>query len=207
MNAKKSVSIKVVALLMAAVLLIGGAVGGTLAWLAAEADAVTNTFTAGNITITLTETFNTKSEGAADNDEWVGKIVPGGKEAKDPKITVQKGSEKCYVYALVENNMKIGNDVVVTPNISTTDWEEVATEGNKTLYRYKEAVDASSAAFECQVFTEVTYDGTKITEDNIDDLANNTIAVDAFAHQSENTTQTVADEAAKAHFGFTTNNS
>ena len=100
--------------------------------------------------------------------------------------------------------MKIDDDVVVTPNISDTDWEVVATNGNKALYRYKEAVDAASAAVECRVFTEVTYDGEKITEGNIAALAGNTITVDAFAHQSENTTQTVADDAAKAHFGFTT---
>ena len=197
MYTKKNSSKKILVAVLAIVLVLGCAVGGTLAWLSAKTDAIENTFTAGNITITLTETFNS-------NDKWVGKIVPGGKEAKDPKITVEIGSEKCYVYALVENNMKVGNTVAVTPDINTTDWIEVGTSGNQTLYRYKEVVDASAEEKVIPVFTEVSYDGALITEENIGELAAKTIKVDAFAHQSENTNQDVADAAAKAHFGFPT---
>lgn len=205
MYAKKGSGKKVIVTLLAIVMLLVCTIGGTLAWLAAETESVENTFTAGNITITLTETFNAKSNGATDDDKWVGKIVPGAKEPKDPKITVEEGSEKCYVYALVDNKMVIDDVVVVTLNISTTDWTVVATSGTKTLYRYNTAVDASAADVECKVFTEVTYDGEKITEANIGALAANTIVVDAYAHQSENTTQAVSDAAAIAHFGLTTN--
>lgn len=199
MNAKK-----VLVTLLAAVLLVGCTIGGTLAWLSASTDQVENTFTVGEIKITLTETFNTKSsDSLSSNDKWVGKIVPGGKESKDPKITVQAGSEKCYVYALVENNMKIDNDIVVVPNIDTAKWIVVATNGNKTLYRYATIVDASSDDVPCQVFTEVSYDGEKITETNIATLAQYTITVDAFAHQYDNISGfSVADAAATAHFGI-----
>lgn len=199
MNAKK-----VLVTLLAAVLLVGCTIGGTLAWLSASTDEVENTFTVGEIKITLTETFNTKSsDSLSSNDKWVGKIVPGGKEAKDPTITVQAGSEKCYVYALVENNMKIDNDIVVVPNIDTAKWIVVATNGNKTLYRYATIVDASSDDVPCEVFTEVSYDGEKITETNIATLAQYTITVDAFAHQSDNISDiSVADAAATAHFGI-----
>ena len=41
---------------MAVVLLIGCVAGGTLAWLTSTPDAVTNTFTNSDITITLEET-------------------------------------------------------------------------------------------------------------------------------------------------------
>ena len=44
---------KKIALLMAMVMLFGMTVAGTLAWLQAETDPVVNTFTVGNINITL----------------------------------------------------------------------------------------------------------------------------------------------------------
>ncbi len=211
MYAKKTSAKKIAVLLLAVVLLIGGTVGGTLAWLSAQTNEVTNTFAVGKIEITLTETFNAKSDDTlTTNDKWVGKIVPGGTEAKDPTVTVKAGSEKCYVYALVENNMKIDGVVVVTPNISANEWEAIGTNGNETLYRYigtnadaNNVVNAASADVKCEVFTQVTYNGDKIDETNITALAANTIIVDAYAHQAENTTQAVANAEAIKHFGVT----
>lgn len=213
MYAKKRSSKKVAAMLLAVVLLIGVGVGGTLAWLSAQTNEVANTFTVGKIEITLTETFNAKSvDTLSANDKWVGKIVPGGTEAKDPKITVKKDSEKCYVYALVENNMKINDVFVVIPNIITTEWEVIGTDGNKTLYRYigtkadaNNIVDATSANVECGVFTQVTY-VDNITETTITQLDGKTIVIDAFAHQSDNIDKDTADAAARAHFNFSTTN-
>ena len=187
---------KILVAIVALVLVVACTVGGTLAWLSAQADAVTNTFTVGKIEIELTETYNTN------DNQWVGKIVPGAEQAKDPTVTVKKGSEKCYVYALVDNQMLVDTKVAVTPNINTTDWVQVASSGTKTLYRYKAVVDAASADVECPVFTKVTYNGTLIDETNIAALGEKTITVDAYAHQSENVDQADADAAAKTHFGF-----
>ena len=204
MYAKKNSGIKVVATLLAIVLLMACGIGGTIAWLAAKSETVTNTFTAGNITIELKEhelvDGKLTEDEVTENDTY--KVVPGGTQPKDPFVRVQGGSEKCYVYALVENNMKIDGTVVVTPNINSTQWDIVTSADNKTLYRYYIIVDASTSDVTCQVFTEVSYDGEKITEDTIDDLVNNYITIDAFAHQSDNTTVDVADAAAKAHFGL-----
>lgn len=72
------------ALLVAMVLVVGCIIGGTLAWLTTKTDAVVNTFTAGDIDVTLTET----------KEEY--KMVPGRIIHKDPKVTVEKGSEECY---------------------------------------------------------------------------------------------------------------
>lgn len=169
-----------------------GSIAGTVAWLTAQTDPVTNTFTVGNIEIALAETTSGY------------KIVPGATDQKDPTVTVKSGSEKCYVYVTVENNLKIGTDTVATVNIDSTKWTQVATSGNTTLYRYFEVVDASTADKTCAVFTTVTYDGEKITKDNIQSLADKTIVIDSFAHQSDNITNVnVADAAAKAHFSMT----
>lgn len=84
---------RTVALLMAAVLLFGAAVGGTLAWLQDSTDPIVNTFTAGHVKIGLEETKP---------DSQTAKMVPGATIEKDPKITVAAGSEACYVYVKVE---------------------------------------------------------------------------------------------------------
>lgn len=175
-----------------------GSIAGTVAWLTATSDPVTNTFTVGDIQIDLKETWNTDTNNDKVNDAWKGKVVPGGSESKDPKVTVKAGSEKCYVYVTVENNLVIGSDTVATVNIDSTKWSVVETKGNKTLYRYYTVVDASTADQECAVFTTVSYDGDKITKSNIAQLKDKTIVINSFAHQSDNTTQTVADTAAKA---------
>ena len=203
MYAKKASGKKIAAVLLAVVLLIGGTIGGTLAWLSAQTDAVTNTFTVGDINITLSETIRSETTGSETTGNTY-KIVPGGTDDKDPKITVKEGSEKCYVYALVTNTVKVKGAVVATPNIDTTTWYVVATSGDKTLYRYYQVVDASENAVVCPVFSVVAYSDS-IEKSDIDTLKNTTIVIDAYAHQSENITDVaVADEAAKAHFQLTT---
>lgn len=184
--ARRTSGTKVFTLVLALVLTLGCVVGGTVAWLTDTTGAVTNTFTVGDINITLTETTGTSY-----------KVIPGASQSKDPKVTVALGSEKCYVYVKVTNNLVIGSDTVGTINIDTTKWTAVGTNGNTTLYRYKDVVDAASAAQELPVFTTVSYDGTKILKTNISQLKDKTIVVQAYAHQSDNTTQAVADTAAK----------
>ena len=65
---------KTLALLAALVLVIGCIIGGTLAWLTAKSDVVTNTFTTSDITVELKETTGTQY-----------KMIPGYAIRKDPK--------------------------------------------------------------------------------------------------------------------------
>ncbi len=83
---KKKLLASVVAVALAACCVIGG----TLAWLTDKTDPVVNTFTVGNIDITLTETPATY------------KILPGTEIAKDPKVTVEADSEACYLFVKVD---------------------------------------------------------------------------------------------------------
>lgn len=194
---------KILALVLACIVCVGIGIGGTLAWLTANTDTVTNTFTVGDINLELYETdkdgkhVTTKSY----------KIIPGGEDAKDPTIEVKAKSEKCYVFACVTNNVKLNNEVVATTDISTPNWEKVDENGDKTLYVYigtqatEKVVDAGTAAVTLPVFTKVEY-SEKNTKDDIDTLAGTTIKVEGFAHQSENTTYATALSAAKTQFGF-----
>lgn len=92
-NRRRSVSSRTFIAMLALVLVIGCAVGGTIAWLTAQTDPVVNTFTYGDINITLEET-------KPDNKQ--AKIIPGVDIAKDPKVTVKKDSEACWLFVKVE---------------------------------------------------------------------------------------------------------
>lgn len=92
-NRRRSVSSRAFIALLALVLVIGCVAGGTVAWLVATSDTVTNTFTYGNIDIALTETTGTSY-----------KIIPGTDIKKDPKVTVKGGSEDCWLFVKVEES-------------------------------------------------------------------------------------------------------
>ena len=79
--AKRGVSTKAFAMILAIVALVSVTVGGTLAWLTAETTEVKNTFSTSNIGVELKETTT----------EY--KMVPGWDIAKDPKAWVTEGSE------------------------------------------------------------------------------------------------------------------
>lgn len=82
---------KTVALLLSLVLVFGVVAGGTLAWLIDKTDPVVNTFTYGNINITLTESTGNNY-----------KIIPGKDITKDPKVTVKATSEACWLFVEVK---------------------------------------------------------------------------------------------------------
>lgn len=96
------------ALTMAAVLLLVLAlgIGGTLAYLTSTPDAVTNTFTVGKVSITLVEhaysTSNPTTLTATESKAQTYKLIPGTTYAKDPTVTVEKGSEDCYLFVKLE---------------------------------------------------------------------------------------------------------
>ena len=93
MNTKRrhSISGKMFVTMLAVVLLVGCIIGGTVAWLTDQTDPITNTFTYGDINITLGETTG--------NDY---KIIPGVNIDKNPKVTVKKDSEACWLFVKVE---------------------------------------------------------------------------------------------------------
>lgn len=108
----KKVLILACALTMAA----SATVGGTVAWLIAKTDEVTNTFTYGDIDITLEETDTEKEFDEGDNIGPDGnpidkdndpntntyEMVPGTNIKKDPTITVEADSEACWLFVKLD---------------------------------------------------------------------------------------------------------
>ena len=90
-KSKRTVSVKAFVAILALVLALGCAAGGTFAWLTAQQSTVTNTFTYGGINIQLGETTG-KSY----------KIIHGVNIKKDPKVTVAANSEACWLFVRVE---------------------------------------------------------------------------------------------------------
>lgn len=99
---------KTLALLLVLVMIFGISVGGTIAYLT-DKEAVTNTFTVGNVKIKLTETkiengvvTNDRIQGSA--TETVGNqyhLLPGLSYKKDPMVTIVEGSEESYIRMIV----------------------------------------------------------------------------------------------------------
>ncbi len=179
-NRRRSVSSRAFIALLALVLVIGCVAGGTVAWLVATTDTVTNTFTYGKINIDLTETTGTSY-----------KIIPGTNIAKDPKVTVAADSEACWLFVKVEETGTFVADKVTyaiangwtqgdgTEIPSNVYYREVSAEDAKTGVNYY--VLAGNATYPNGVIT-VSAD---LTKENIP-AANPTLKITAYAVQQEN---------------------
>ena len=97
------VNMKPLALIMALVLLVGGVIGGTVAWLIATPDPVINTFTYGDININLDET-DTQLDGDNNPNTNEYEMMPGQSITKDPEITVKSGSEEMWLFVKLEKS-------------------------------------------------------------------------------------------------------
>lgn len=111
-NKEKRFGIKALAVTGALTLALGGAVGGTIAWLISSTDEVTNTFKYGDIDITLTETDTNETPGdktdQGDGDDNPNtntyEMVPGTAITKDPTITVLADSEPAWLFVKLDKS-------------------------------------------------------------------------------------------------------
>jgi len=93
---------RTVALLLACMMMVGVAAGGTIAWLTAQSATVVNTFTIGEVEITLTETDAVDQGGGQFAKSF--KVSPGEDITKDPVVSVEKGSEACWLFVRIEES-------------------------------------------------------------------------------------------------------
>ena len=138
---------KIVAILACAAILVAGSVAGTFAYLAMKTTPITNTFTAGNIEITLTE-------GSESAKTFSYKMIPGQVYTKDPKVTVEAKSEKCWLFVKIDKSTNF--DTFLTYNMAEG-WTELDSSGSGVYYR---VVDVSAADTDA-VFA--VFDGNKLT--------------------------------------------
>lgn len=97
------VSKKTLLMALAVTLATSGVASGTLAWLIDRAPEVTNTFTYGDINITLDETdTNQDDDDDPNTNEYT--MTPGATINKDPQVTVLAGSEDSWVFVKLEES-------------------------------------------------------------------------------------------------------
>ena len=155
---------KTLLLFLCAVLLVGVSVLGTIAYLTDQAE-VKNTFTVGKVEITVDEaevnpdgSRVTPANRVTQNNYH---LVPGESYAKDPTMTVLKGSEESYVRMLVTVNCANELDAIfaatggfaydsILSGFNATKWtcvgETPNTATNTVTYefRYKNAVEPTA---------------------------------------------------------------
>lgn len=192
-NRRRSVSSRAFIALLALVLVIGCVAGGTVAWLVAKTEPVVNTFTYGNIDITLTE--------EAGGTEKQFKIIPGTDIVKDPKVTVTAGSEACWLFVKVG---EVGAITTITTDpvhyAIDTGWTQLKDKDGKDVsgvyYRLVDAVDKDTA-FNVLKDNKIIVSG-ELTKETIKGYAvqQPTLTFTAYAVQKENIT-TAADAWAK----------
>lgn len=186
--------------------------GTTLAYLTSTAE-VKNTFTVGNVEITLDETDVDNSTADASRDQANSyKLIPGQTYTKDPTVTVKAGSEKSYIKMTVTFTKAAELDAIFNPDgapltsifngYNSTNWiykgnTEDTTANTRTYeFWYKETVAAPDGDVALDaLFDSITVPGN-ITGDQLKTIAGMTITVNAYAIQADGF-DTAADAWAK----------
>lgn len=167
---RRSVSSKAFAAVLALVLVLGCALGGTVAWLVAKSDPVVNTFTYGDINIALTETTG---------EDY--KIIPGVDIAKDPKVTVEADSEACWLFVKVD---EVGTFVADKVTYSVADGWTALTGQPGVYYREVGAVTADTDFYVLK--DNVVKVSDTLTKEDIKDITTRpTLTFTAYAVQKD----------------------
>ena len=186
---RRSVSSKMFVMMLALVLVFGCAVGGTIAWLTATTDSVTNTFTYGDIKIDLFEhkydaTTNELDEKTEVKSVTDYKIIPGKNLPKDPTVRVKAGSEACWLFVKVEET---GTFVAnkVTYSVKTGDDGWTALPGVAGVYYREVGAVTQDTTFKVLTDDQVTVSDQLTKEDIKNITGSQVLKFTAYAVQRE----------------------
>lgn len=193
---------KIVMGVVAALALVTVSVMGTLAYLTSQ-DSVENTFTVGNVSITLDEA-DVKTDGTYENDanQRVDKntyhLMPDHTYIKDPTVWVDNKSENCFIYVEVTNGLaKIIDENTIEKQITDTyGWNQLTDENDTAVPNvyYKEFTKDETVTGE--ITKLVVFDKFKIKSDvdgktlesyDTEKNPNAKITVNAYAIQKDTT--------------------
>lgn len=178
---------KALLLALCAVLLVGATIAGTVAYLTSTTKEVTNTFTAGNVTITLDEAPVDLYGKVAEGDRGTAnkyKLIPGHTYTKDPTIHIKGGSEVCYLFVKITNGLAaIEGSSKIHDQILKNGW--VVVDEANGIYGKETALDAREIAadkyMDVPVFGELTIADTA----DVASYTTATINVQACAIQAD----------------------
>lgn len=178
---------KALLLSLCAVLLVTASVLGTMAYLT-SLDQVVNTFTVGNVAITLDEKdVDNSTPGENDRDKANAyKLMPGHNYEKDPIVHVDANSEDCYLFVKVVNEIaNIEAEKTVAQQMTEKGW--VAVDAANGIYVY--TTDKTNPAVVTKgsnitVFENFTIAGN-VDNTTLATYADKTITVNAYAIQAD----------------------
>lgn len=189
--------------------------GTTLAYLTSQ-QTVTNTFTVGNVKITMDEKDVDNDTNTADNVAINGeqrdkansyKLMPGQTYTKDPIIRVDANSENCYLFVTVDNqisSIEATGDTTVAAQMAANGWQAVENQTN--LYVYIGKAEGASAPLavaksnNVPVFEKIVV-SDDATNTSLKAVNGKTIVVNAYAVQTEGFTNKTAADIWGATFG------
>lgn len=153
---------KIVICALSIAVIICCAVGGTFAWLTTQTGEVRNTFTIGNIDITLAETTSDF------------KMIPGETITKDPVVTVKANSEACWLFVKVTESDNLDDFITYTVDSGWT-----ALTGVSGVYYREVAAVSADTSFDVLTGNAVTVKDT-VTKTMMDALTDNTLPTLTF---------------------------
>lgn len=167
---------KIVPVVLALALVLCMGIGGTLAYLIDSTNELVNTFTYGDINITLEESTRDY------------KMVPGNTIEKDPKVTVEAGSEECYLFVEITKNETY--DTYLEAYAVADGWTKLEESGNTAVYYREVNAAAADAAFSVlkdnQVKVKIGVTKPMMEEIKNGTTANPTLTFKAYAVQKAN---------------------
>lgn len=203
----RELSGKLVVAMLAVTLLIGCAIGGTVAWLTANTTPVVNTFTYGDINIELFEHNYDASSNTLGTTEVKKvedyKIIPGVNLPKDPTVRVKAGSEACWLFIKVERTGTfVENKVTYSVETGENGWTALNNQPG-VYYREVDAV-TQNTTFNILTGNQVTVSEDLTKEDIKDITGNQVLKFTAYAVQKDGIAD-VATAWAKVSAPTTTN--
>lgn len=181
MKKKILVTLSVIA---CALLLVVGSVAGTIAYMTSLTATVKNTFTAGNVKITMDEAKVNEDGKIVDvNVRWTDgneyKLLPGHEYGKDPIIHVDANSEDCWLFVkIVDEIAAIQDTTTIADQLAANGWTLVT--GETDVYWHAKASKSANV----KVFESFKIKGT-LTNEEIAAYAGKTIQVTAYAIQAD----------------------
>ena len=166
---KKKITLAVICAVLSCVCLIGT----TFAWLTDKTTTITNTFTVGDINIDLTESASLDL-----------KMVPGTTITKDPVVTVEAGSEDCWLFVKVEKSANFDTYMTYSP---AAGWDVFETGTNYVVYSRQVSYDKdNNQDFAVLLNNEVNVKES-VTKDQLETAKTNapTLTFTAYAVQQE----------------------
>ena len=169
------------------VVIVAGSLFGTLAYLT-DSEAATNTFTVGQVGLTLDEAkVDELGQPVAGADRVIEnkyRLIPGYTYTKDPTLHVSDDSSDCYLFVKVDNALAlIEGGTKIADQMTALGWEEV--EGVDNLYIFAKGGQkyVLSKGANVEVFTTFTIDGS-VNNTTIAEYEGKSITVTGYAVQA-----------------------